>query len=523
MIKNIVSKALILTLGAFLFFCVFATRVDASRLYELDNVVENGDFSTVGWWSIAGAPRIYYENGRMVFDGVDTSYIGIGKASSLIIGNKYYIRAEKEETQGRIVFEGISESTIFQSNVGFTGTAIYDYLAFKRDGITKGWIDNILIFNLTVIFGAGNEPTASDFELLYLPDLQYFDFYSSFDPLTYTQLNDSDYPSIGDDLTGIDYTKSIVSRNGTNIDLDVQMYFYDTPNQSGVLSALYYRTFNFPEIKIFDKVYTLSWEVSDYSNRVNILTMSDVEENALKQVLFNRNIDPDNEYFTFTIEAMDYDILYDYAKVWFVLSSVFDLVVDVRAFMISREVKTDNAFNIQNEMYIKTYDRAGNLYLPALMMNLAGDEFQTIFVDDFGSSYTNISKFNFEFLFTSPDPDDPYLSEAHYFYELGMFSSNEVIQISPISSDIGLLFPQQVCDWFQFGCHATNIINDVGAKLYVSLNIQSFIDSIDSVFASVSSFLDILPDELAGIIIAFTTALAGGIILVIYRQATKEE
>jgi hypothetical protein len=529
--RNIVKKALILTLTAFLFvFGGVLGVIGETRLYELNNRILNGDFSS-GTDSFQGNRfSVVNGRGRLLTDtaGLDAF---VQQGNRLVIGRKYYIRFDIEIITGWLKVQNIfsNDTVIKDSGIkSLIWTATTTGFLFDNENsiITDMYFDNIMYIDLTSIFGAGREPSISDFELLYLPDLEWFSYYNSFIPETYTTLYQMDYPDLVDDLTGIDYTKSIVNRNGTNITLDVEMYFYDVTYQGtsvpGTWFAEYYILNNFPQIKIFDKIYQLNWVMSNYSDRVIILDLDTTERNALKQVLFNRNIDRFEEYFAFSVEAFDFDIFQAPASLYFVLSSTFDLLVDAKSFLLSREVVTDNDFNILNTMFIKTYDRNGNLYLPALMFQM-GDIFMTSYVDNFGSGYTNISRFNFEFKLGSPNPDAPYNSETHRFYEIGMFSSNQVIQINPVESDIGVLFPQQICDWYQFGCHTSNIFNDLASTIYNGLQIESLIDSVTSVIDSVALFLSLAPVAANSIIISFSTALGVGIVFIIYTNASKED
>ena len=61
----------------------------------------------------------------------------------------------------------------------------------------------------------GFEPSLTDFETLYLPDTDYLYSYVSYIPESFNSVNLSDYTDVGEDLTAIDFTKSVISEYGT--------------------------------------------------------------------------------------------------------------------------------------------------------------------------------------------------------------------------------------------------------------------------------------------------------------------
>lgn len=533
--------AIVLMIALFSFLRVSFVQADSGRMYELDNMITNGDFSIdSNGDGIANNYACGSGSSCSIVDGKQRATLTTNPSEAyfrtdyyitLIAGNKYYFSMLFETnatgnyykqiaTQSVAIYKSYTSPTAFIWVSTYSASTVRIYFeVFKSVPGSYVQIDNVMIFDLSSMFGVGNEPSLSDFEMYYLPDLDYFEYYSSFDPSSYIQLNTTDYDNITTDLTGIDYSKSIIARNGDNMTLDFYAYFYDSPDATGSGLALHYYNYNRPEMRYLETDYTLLWEYSDYSDRVLKLSMTDDQNDILKTILFNRVVDPNNEYFKFRIDAY----YWDYVKIYVVMTSTFDLLVDVKSFMISRETETLNDFNINNEMNVKTYDQNGDLYLPIIKLNLAGDDLETRVIDGFGSGYTRISRFNFEFEFTSPENTDPYAYEIQNIYELGIFSSDDVlIPTTPtIPEYLDGIFPYQVCDAFQIGCHIKNGINDVVIWLWDSLNINAIIAVFDSIILAVGSLVSLIPGGLSSLVIVFTGIIGIGVIITIYDRVTK--
>lgn len=533
-IKTWVNKALILAYITLFCFLGISTKVNAERLFILDNLVTNGNFETPSNWSIT---NISVSNETLIYNSTSSGYVQNVSLNRFIFleNHKYYVTffvnviTRNSGNFGLRLGDGPNFIKIFTTDIGpqkistiFTNTYEHEQILFGAFELGNGnaIFDNLMIFDLTSIFGWGYEPSLQDFELYYLPDLDYFDTYNSFEPDMTTTLSDLNYTNIQENLTGIDYTKSIIDNDGKNIDLDLSLYFYDTvvngTTISGVYTAQDYVNSNHPQIKYNNVVYTLDWVFSDYSQRVIILDLTDEEELILKKVLFNRFIDRENEYFKFIAETG----FFSYAKMWFTIGSKFDLLVDVKSFLLSRETITQNEFNIVNEMYIKTYDNDDNLLLPSLKMNIS-DLFRTVYVDDFGSQYTNISKFNFEFLITSPETTDDFTEEYHYFYEIGIFSSDKVLHPSFIESDIESLWDMKTCDWYQIGCHLSNFTNELLTNVYNKLNIDAIIANFEGIIEDVTKIVDTTPTQIKTVFAVLFTGLGVALIVIIIEKMNR--
>lgn len=542
MIKKIIIIILLSLASTLRFLYV---RADSGRMYELDNIITNGDMAIdtnadglANNWILNETDQPYISNNIQYFRHLSPNASGgINQNVSIPEYHKIYVSFDFD----MVLNDGYLYSRLYfigQNNLNPLGNILltdghysylitlgagivtrFEILIYDAGGFSIAGYGNIMIFDLTILFGYGNEPTLSDFETYYLPDLNYFEYYNSFDPSSYVQLNSTDYANIETDLTGIDYSKSIIARNGDNMTIDFYAYFYDSSNGSGSSLADYYKRLNNPEMKYLDKTTALSWEYSDYSDRVLKLSLTTDEKRTLKTILFNRVVDPENEYFSLLLDAY----IWNYVKIYVVMTSTFDLLVDVKSFMISRETETENDFNVNNEMNIKTYDRYGDLYLPVIKLNMAGDELETRVIDGFGSGYTRISRFNFEFEFTSPASSDPYDYEIQKFYEFGIFSSDNVL-IPPaveIPAVLDGIFPYMVCDAFQLGCHIKNTINDGVLWMWDALNVEGIYQTFSGIVASVNDVIDLLPDDVNDILIVFASALGVGFIILIFDRSSK--
>lgn len=551
-----IKKAIILACMAFLTFFGMGIRVNAERLFILENLITNGDFSLdsngdgiannwrgeTGIYSIVNGQQKFACNNSIGVQFIQDTTTNIN--FSLIQGHKYFLSyyfSGYTPTPSGTYFQVRLRGTpavnqyVYNSNIipnqqkiifEYTpsgSSPFYIIFGVNTPSINSsayGIIDNIILIDLTQLFGFGYEPSLTDFELYYLPDLDYFETYNSFEPDLYTQLNESDYLDLGEDLTGIDYTKSIIDTNGNNLDLNLSAYFYDTYNGdtliSGVFTALDYIEDNHPVMYYNGETIELNWIFSDYSKRVIILDMTDEQKTILKTILFNRNIDRSQEFFYIKVESG----FLGEAKFWFSLSSKFDLLVNAKSFLISRKTVSLNDFNIMNEMYIKTYDQYNNVILPALKFNI-GNTVKTSYVDNYGSMYSDISRFNFEFLLSSPSNDDTSNYELLFFYELGIFSANEVIQPPVIDSDIDFLWDMKVCDFYQIGCHLGNFANETVSTIYTKMKIDEIVGFFDGINESASRVLSIVPDNIGAIIAVILGGVGVAIIVVIIERANK--
>lgn len=519
MIKTWVNKALILAYVTLFCFLGISTNVNAERLFILQNISDTQTLTTVNYHNLFDVVPMV--NNHKYYYSVSRVYNGNVNQKTGAIGSIYFATQDfylLQSNPSNYIDGHFSNVLTYNKYTG--NMPLFVYGSSTSSSVNTVTYSNFILIDLTEIFGYGSEPSLQDFELYYLPDIDYFNTYNSFEPDITKTISDLNYTNIQENLTGIDYTKSIIDNDGKNIDLDLSLYFYDTvvngTTVSGRYIALYYKSFNKPIMYYNGVEYELSWDFSDYSQRVLILDLTDEQELILKKILFNRNIDRDQEYFNLKVET-DFS---SYAKLWFTIGSKFDLLVDVKSFLLSHETITENDFNIINEMYIKTYDTEDNLLLPSLKMTIA-DLFRTVYVDNFGSQYTNISKFNFEFLLVSPDKTDDYEFENHYFYEIGIFSSDKVLHPSFIESDIDSLWDYKTCDWYQIGCHLSNFFNDVLTTIYNKLNIDAIIAFFDGIIDDVTQVVDTVPSGVKTVFAVLFTGLGVALIIVIIEKMNR--
>jgi len=522
----IALSASILAFGAF-------SRVSAYELYELTNLIQNGDMSDdanadglADLWSVYNVPvggSYRYITGGVQFIKFEYTsalfYQVVEDYGNQLIGGHIYYMSFYATNIDEVVFVTPVQTTVTtnapngNNSYRFVAAGTGEILRFLGETVSSvSSFDNVMLFDLTAQFGAGNEPSITDFELLYLPDMDYFDDYGSFIEDSYTDFSSSDYTQLGDDLTGINYSRSIIDTYGTNIDIDIYAYFFDTPDLDGDDVAWFYHLLNNPLIKWGSKTETLSWNVSNYSDRVLLLDMDDDQEELAKRALFDRNIGGtingdadagDNGYMSFVLEPTTLD----YVKFYIVFSSVFDLRVDLSAVMLSYEMDNGtNEFGIAQECYFKFEDKYSNIIAPSLRGNLS--DYGTYVINDFGSQYTDVSAFNVEFEFTTPEPAEDDIT--FYLYELGAFSSNDVV-FGFIAPELPLPFEPGVCDWYEFGCQAKNGANEFVAWFYEKLDIAEIVGYFETIIDGGSTVISLMPDS----VVAAFTVIGAGIILAI--------
>lgn len=576
--KNIVKKAVILLVAAFLMFSGMAYRAKGETLYTLENLIVNGDFeTTLSSWSCSTAT---WDNGTLKQDA--SSSFALYQTIPLAKPNhKYYFRLN---TKGDNVLNakyrvGIYNTSIsnFVSNylditltndvwisksIIFNTTDIAQRLLFHRLEIgTDFYIDNIILIDLTETFGMGFEPSLTDFETLYLPDTDYFDSYVSYIPESLNSVNLSDYTDVGEDLTSIDFTKSVISEYGKNISLELYAYFLDPPfgnpydplmYDSDVMAQYcrdFYLQYNKPIMRYLGKDYTLSWEGVDTSGRMLRLDLSDHEEDILKRILFNRTVDFSDEYFTISATTV-YDPFgagEEYPLDWqisfyFVLTSTFNMNVNIAQTLISMSIDTDIdkyttidwALYGFNRMYFNFYNQYDQIFLPSLMIycNHICDPIwpskaaHTYMIDNFGTLYTNVKRMTLGWLIASPnsdiDADATYIDYS--IYELGAFSEQQIVMpvyIDPNSdlSGINDIFEPTIVEWWDIGGHLKNLFNSIINTIWVKWDLRGLIATFDDVISKVADIGALLPPAVWEVIAVVFSVSAIGLIFVFVDKA----
>ena len=414
-------------------------------------------------------------------------------------------------------------------------------------------IDNAMMFDLTATFGKGFEPSLSDFETLYLPDTDYFDSYVSYIPESVNSVNLSDYADVSEDLTGIDFTKSVISEYGKNMSLDLYAYFLDPPwgtpydplmYDSDVMAQYcrdFYLQYNEPIMRYLDKDYTLSWEDVDTSGRMLRLDLSDLEEDILKRILFNRTVDFSDEYFTISATPVydPYGAGEEYPLDWqirfyFVLTSTFNMNVNIAQTLISMSIDTDiddyttNDWALYgfNTMYFNFYNQYDQIFLPSLMINNDTRAAQTRMIDNFGTLYTNVKRMTFGWQMASPnsdiDADATYIDYS--IHELGAFSEQQIVMpvyIDPDSDLAGIndIFEPTIVEWWDIGGHLKNLFNSTINTIWVKWDLRGLIATFDDVISKVADVGALLPPAVWAVIAVVFSVSAIGLIFVLVDKA----
>ena len=154
---------------------------DKVQNFKLKNEVVNGDFSngTTGWtngglqsFTVVGVEAIALANSQ--FDGVQQTI-------PLALNNRYYFKADVKATSNlvRLGMSGNITSTL----ISHSGSGNYERLSgisipttdtswtclirdYRTTGFDNYFTKNVLVINLTAIFGAGNEPTKEEMDRL---------------------------------------------------------------------------------------------------------------------------------------------------------------------------------------------------------------------------------------------------------------------------------------------------------------------------------------------------------------------
>lgn len=207
---------------------------------NLINLCVNGDFSqNKNGWSIAEG--IEYENGHYVkknpylyyfqdipltnkhivyvkgTNGVDTNDLGIvSKINLFIIGTYTYLKSVSNTSTVS------TSSTLLEINNG--GIRI----DLSKEGLDENnsvgvWLDDILVYDLTSIFGAGNEPSLEDFERLLSINVSSPTIYSQ--SILKAELNASPINSI---LTTLSAENPSTTLGGTWVQLGTESKFDNT-------------------------------------------------------------------------------------------------------------------------------------------------------------------------------------------------------------------------------------------------------------------------------------------------------
>ncbi len=155
----------------------------AANMLTVKNIVKNGNFVDITSWSFISATGVV-SNNEMIF----TASANYGQCrqnlGELVINNKYYIRAKVKTDSNKV------QLVLYKGSTGdayalkaHSGSSEYEELSFIAtptstgnsyirvlDNRTSAWdeirLSEVMIVNLTEIFGAGKEPAITEFETL---------------------------------------------------------------------------------------------------------------------------------------------------------------------------------------------------------------------------------------------------------------------------------------------------------------------------------------------------------------------
>jgi hypothetical protein len=142
-------------------------------------LLQNGDFESVGWWNVASAQYTVSEKEATIVKNTTTAAVsGLRKTISdlgLVVGHKYYYAGSIKTSSGRNCYvgfwqsNGVIESVFATSGSTYMkGAKIYELTSQPSHfGVRCNNSDtpsdtmnakNIILIDLTMMFGAGNEP-----------------------------------------------------------------------------------------------------------------------------------------------------------------------------------------------------------------------------------------------------------------------------------------------------------------------------------------------------------------------------
>lgn len=461
--------------------------------YALHNMIENGDFSTDtnsdgladGFFSY---DLISYscDNDRQNFtvNNHYSQFLYYEIDNSTVYNHKYYMGFDNSHLG--VIYILASQGTIYSNppdgNFGFIWTANNStnntIIRFYSDYNGSAWVDNLVMIDLTNTFGAGNEPSLSDFETYYLPD-EWFQDYESYVPQISELYTGTD---LANDDTAIDWTKALISKNGTNIDLDFYMYLDYEEDVS-----FNYEAYTIP-LHYYGSIYNIIWVQDENNDHLFKADFSDPELYAMyKEILFDRRFSEDN-FVAFPV--ISYDGFVVQPRYWLDIKSTFIYNVSIGSIITSVSQINYNDTNPINSAYVSFFDQDDNFINPSLELPCPGDLFNSRIFDEFQAKYNNIKGFKLSFDLLAYDYEEAYPWYYHCVHEIGVFSVSSVLLFDPneviygddeISvDDLDTMFPQAVVEWYDFGGQIKNLINQIGKYLYTELPIQEMIDTVET-------------------------------------------
>lgn len=157
----------------------------SGRLVSLTNLATNGNFASTSGWTSTGASFSVSGNEAsfLANSAVDMLYRGL----SVILNHKYYGCGWVKAASGANITMGISDGAVYSNGDSYAGAGAYDFWSAQftsgrtsSAGIIWAVVDNrssgwntvnakyISVIDITAAFGAGNEPTQAQMDMLML-------------------------------------------------------------------------------------------------------------------------------------------------------------------------------------------------------------------------------------------------------------------------------------------------------------------------------------------------------------------
>ena len=197
--KTFANKALPKTINGLETLSLVKEVDERSKIY-LENLIVNGGFSNdlTGWTIGAGTPSVDIAIHKTAPNSLNSNSNGtssqVRQAVTVITGHKYYISAQVSCTR---YVAGVLGFQLARNNAGFltrgaraitngfvkvsdtfdsTTNTITVYVGGISSADLDGHVDDLVLIDLTAIFGQGKEPTLEVFEsLLSIKDIEWFE------------------------------------------------------------------------------------------------------------------------------------------------------------------------------------------------------------------------------------------------------------------------------------------------------------------------------------------------------------
>lgn len=537
--KKMMLTALILAFGTFLSLSCGIIKVNANpEYYVLNNDLINGDFSSSAGFFLVNATITsetliynstssgYATRGDLYFKDNHIYYASFYVDVISRISGSFGIRIQDNDEVGG--YERIATTSIGSdqhiSKVFEIGTSGNTWLIGGFDGGSGNAIfDNAIIVDLTEVFGMGNEPSISDFELYYLPD-DYFTEYKAYEPEIYDWITSSD---LDNDDTAIDWTKSLIGKNGKNITLSIYCYLdtvvYDA--YGNLIDNLGYFFLDYPvEVYYYDQIYYLDWIPDPTDYHLFTLDMTDdASTTALLSVLFDRSFSADNyasfpvAYFVYEDEFEDpIEIVPNY---WLDIRTDFVYNVNIGGVVISSSETNPNEVDISNDYWLKFYDNEDNIIQPSLRLLGLGGIHNSRLYSSFQSKYNNIQSFRLS-LDLTPITGESAIEEYYYqnIHEINVFAVDTVLLVNPPLDDVADLFPTTIVEWYDIAGHLKNLFNEVAGAIYEWLNIAEISAVFNDIIDGVHDLSDFIPPAIQSAFLIIVAIGSLGIIIVLAEK-----